>query len=1363
MRTPLTPDSIRIIREGLGLTQREAGELLGGGPNAFAKYETGQTTPSAAFANLLKLLEANPRALGILHPERTGHAPSARPLPFEVTSQHLVVVSKQTFPQFVRLLLYAEALSHGVPPDGIHVSDNIDAPDGGEDGRISWDGGLERTSFLPGRLCQFQLKTGKIAPTEAGREVLTEAGKIKPMVQSALDSGGYYIVLSTNSYTRQQIEARETRIREALRGSGLEIDDAQVSFWDAGQLATWTNTHPAVATWLLEKITPSLLGPFRSWNHWAGRFEHDASPWVDDERLGELRRFLRDRVAIGLPRSMARVVGLTGVGKSRLVLEALRSTVAGDSKQGIFGSLVLYAVEGEAGSETLKSTVQQLADSRVRAVVVVDQCAPETRRVLTPMAMREVSQLSLVTIEDEVPEGTPDDSTYLVHKASPAVIESLVGRVAPGLQGSDQRRLVRFSRGFPGIAIRIARAWISSTPLAHATEDNLVDAYVLGSGSPEPVLLLKSAALLATFGMIGIEPEADAQLAKIASLGRNLSPDDLHVGLVRLTERGIARQKGRYVSFESGPITMRLAERQWKEWRKNTWDKVLTDNSASTSFAGDLNLNVLAAKQLKLLNTVDVSQKVVEHVCRYGGPFDGMDGIPVQGHAEVLSQLAEIDTGTVAELLEHSLAEDNDLSGIVGETRGHLVETVAKIAFNADTFEAGARLLLRLAVAENEDWTDNATGRFVDLFPLILGGTEADGTRRLELLDALSKADNPTEQELVVRALTKGLKLDFFSRDVGPEVHGTRPELNSWQPGTKEEARAYVRGCATRLIDLAAQMDATGASARDALGSGLVSLIHHDFIDVVERAVAKVGTTVEYWPEARNRLGFYLSRHSSDASQEVVDRVQALIDALKPKSLEARVQSLVTGVPFEYSGIHDHNYEEQRRRQTQAVHALATEAVKQPETLQVLLPQLSHGHQTMAREFGQALAAESTDSWHDWLEPIIRAIEETGETERNYDLLVGYVRGIAGEQPTVVEDLKQQAAETPFLAPALPMLCSHPGFTPSDIALMIVALQNRLLPPRWLSWEIVYPGLRNAPPELMIPLLDAMLHHSGEGFAGALNLLGFHSYPDRNRLEAFRPQIRTIAENALRWPWRNLSDVDMVDMAPEHFKDIILWMLDRGPSDSDASSTALALSKATVTITDYDRIYRMESVLPILLSRFPGVVWPLIGSAIVGDDLRLRFLCQSMLGEQPGSSRGWRLDDGEIYAPILQLPEDTLFAWCHAHSERAPAFAARTVPFLASNEGGKDSRSMHPVMIRLIEEFGDREDVTDAIVGTLLTKCRFVPEESWWTTYHRLVTKLLSHSNPKVRRWAKVTLRELGRLIEHARVRDAEVEVRVES
>ena len=44
-RIDLAPEEIRAIRERLGLSQVEAGELLGGGPRAFTKYESGTISP----------------------------------------------------------------------------------------------------------------------------------------------------------------------------------------------------------------------------------------------------------------------------------------------------------------------------------------------------------------------------------------------------------------------------------------------------------------------------------------------------------------------------------------------------------------------------------------------------------------------------------------------------------------------------------------------------------------------------------------------------------------------------------------------------------------------------------------------------------------------------------------------------------------------------------------------------------------------------------------------------------------------------------------------------------------------------------------------------------------------------------------------------------------------------------------------------------------------------------------------------------------------------------------------------------------------------------------------------------------------
>ena len=214
----LEPDEIRAIREGLGLSQVEAGELLGGGPRAFTKYEAGAIRPRASVVRLLRVLEANPDALPSLTGKSLPSASAGEALPLEVTGEHVTLLTERTFPALLRRLLSAEAQAHGLPEYGIHVAGSITTPDGGEDGRITWIEGPPRTPFLPSRLCLFQVKAGKIAPGAAALEVVGRNGDVKPMVRSALEAGGHYLLLCAHPYTYQQIEARKNRIREAIRG-----------------------------------------------------------------------------------------------------------------------------------------------------------------------------------------------------------------------------------------------------------------------------------------------------------------------------------------------------------------------------------------------------------------------------------------------------------------------------------------------------------------------------------------------------------------------------------------------------------------------------------------------------------------------------------------------------------------------------------------------------------------------------------------------------------------------------------------------------------------------------------------------------------------------------------------------------------------------------------------------------------------------------------------------------------------------------------------------------------------------------------------------------------------------------------------
>ncbi|MCX2684968.1 type II toxin-antitoxin system MqsA family antitoxin [Pseudomonas sp. DCB_AW] len=54
------PGFIVSVRKKFDLDQREAGEIFGGGVNAFSRYENGKTRPPVALVKLFKLLDRHP-------------------------------------------------------------------------------------------------------------------------------------------------------------------------------------------------------------------------------------------------------------------------------------------------------------------------------------------------------------------------------------------------------------------------------------------------------------------------------------------------------------------------------------------------------------------------------------------------------------------------------------------------------------------------------------------------------------------------------------------------------------------------------------------------------------------------------------------------------------------------------------------------------------------------------------------------------------------------------------------------------------------------------------------------------------------------------------------------------------------------------------------------------------------------------------------------------------------------------------------------------------------------------------------------------------------------------------------------------
>ena len=212
-----------------------------------------------------------------------------------------------------------------------------------------------------------------------------------------------------------------------------------------------------------------------------------------------------------------------------------------------------------------------------------------------------------------------------------------------------------------------------------------------------------------------------------------------------------------------------------------------------------------------------------------------------------------------------------------------------------------------------------------------------------------------------------------------------------------------------------------------------------------------------------------------------------------------------------------------------------------------------------------------------------------------------------------------------------------------------------------------------------------------------------------------------------------------------HFEQLTMQMLEKSREDADACAIALDLAKLMVTSSQQIGKTLPNPLIHRLLSDFPEIVWPCIGATIVSDPSQSWLMAHVL-----GMSMGFRKQD----PPILSLPEATLRSWCHAHPGQASEFAARVVPVLAE---GKDSeKMMHPLLLWLIDEFGERKKVLDAIGNSINNFSWAGSLTRYYGQYVEPISALTDHKIPAVRRWARHLIRRLQAMIEQALDQDSE-------
>ena len=580
-----------------------------------------------------------------------------------------------------------------------------------------------------------------------------------------------------------------------------------------------------------------------------------------------------------------------------------------------------------------------------------------------------------------------------------------------------------------------------------------------------------------------------------------------------------------------------------------------------------------------------------------------------------------------------------------------------------------------------------------------------------------------------------------------------RPALKPWQPKTGDEAHDYLEGCLKQLGRLAIREDAQGGEARAALGRRMRRLVGAGLIESVEEIVTSVGNETQWWPEAAESLGGYLTFDAEDGGNQALRaRVEALIDRLQPRDMGAKVRFLVTETPWDFPIGEDLDFEEGEARKVEAIRSLASELVEHPEALEEALRATSGGEQRMAVPFGEALAELDGERGEARqrirLAQLVDAVERTEARRRNMGVLAGYVRGIGDRDPRMVAEFKRKAGRSATLARGLPFLCAITDVTAADVGLVVEALQAGRIESADIGCWSHGKALHPCSPGEVAPLFDALLDKGPKGFGTAVHIMRMYVRGSPEKLQALGAQVcRTV--QCMR---RRIEARQPARWSPD-FAALMEAMLALGPDNAAARTTARELAHVVAGTTSGTMSWldgNLEGrMIRTLLTEFTEVAWPIISEAVVSEDGRSRedwwrFLLGARNGEGAGEA-----------PPILAVPEAELWAWCRRHPVHAPLFLAGAVPTLASgNHGGR--HELHPILVRLVEEAVDPKGVLRRISGSMYDFTWWGSRTLYWERYKEPLDALRDHPNREIRVWAKRTYRSVESRIEEVRKEEEE-------
>lgn len=683
-----------------------------------------------------------------------------------------------------RRLCMAEASRHRLPLDTVSITGRTKVGDQGIDGRTLFPASLD--SLFPLGLHVWQIKSGSTTPSAT-----TEVDPVKhPGLIEAIKGGADYVLFWTFDPTdvvRSNVETSFTDAVQAIRA------DANVRFLFADQIERLCYQHLSV----LAQTGPAPISGLVGLEVWARTFElidYEA----DEARLAAIE-VLRQHSNHNREPHGIHVIGDTGVGKSRLVYEAL-------SQDGL-RERVLVVPDPNSWDRAILTHIANTEGSSL--VLVVDDCDAESRRTLDDLVGMSQGRIRLITTGSRATRSPHVENRRRLELLPLAIEASKKIALSKGLDEQEAIRVAGLTEGYPGIADRLSMA------IAYGGSDTGLLERIRGDDDIGPVLatLVEEAdvpllGLISLFERIGFDGEVAPELTLACGV---FGVDDLAV------RRVADRELQKFVS--TAGRFRRVTPRLFAVWLASRFLEI-----RASTIVNDLNqlpefLRQRIVDQMRQFAGDEVVSRTLGTLLDQA-PFSSGAVAGVDEGAARLIHVASIVNPQAAmaaiERVMHGATTDELVAA--SEARRGLVEAIEVLLWSDEHFERAATVALRLAIAENEHWSNNATGAVRGMYRVFLGGTCASYERRMAWTREALRAFG----DIVTPIIVPGLASAFDAHESRISIDfGGGAAPTEWRPATVDEEISARRSAWELLIDIARRDADSIGTVASALASGL--------------------------------------------------------------------------------------------------------------------------------------------------------------------------------------------------------------------------------------------------------------------------------------------------------------------------------------------------------------------------------------------------------------------------------------------------------------------------------------------------------------------------------------------------------------